>query len=103
MKVKSESEVAQSCPTLSDPMDCGPPGSSTHGIFQARVLENCLLRVTGLDDINSRSDIAEEKVSELENTAQGTIQNKKIHKIYDGSILNSVIGNWNKMLWLKRQ
>ena len=38
-KVKSESEVAQSCPTLSDPMDCCPPGSSIHGIFQARVLE----------------------------------------------------------------
>ena len=39
MKVKSESEVAQSCPTISDPMDCSLPGSSTHGIFQARVLE----------------------------------------------------------------
>ena len=39
MKVKSQSEVAQSCPTLSDPMDCSPPGSSVHGIFQARVLE----------------------------------------------------------------
>ena len=39
MKVKSESEVAQSCPTLSDPMDCSPPGYSIHGIFQARVLE----------------------------------------------------------------
>ena len=39
MKVKSESEVAQSCPTLSDPMDCSVPGSSVHGIFQARVLE----------------------------------------------------------------
>ena len=39
MKVKSEREVAQSSPTLSDPMDCGPPGSSVHGIFQARVLE----------------------------------------------------------------
>ena len=39
MKVKSESEVAQSCPTLSDPMDCSPPGSSVHGILQARVLE----------------------------------------------------------------
>ena len=39
MKVKSESEVAQSCPTLSDPMDCSLPGSSAHGIFQARVLE----------------------------------------------------------------
>ena len=39
MKVKSESEVSQSCPTLSDPMDCSLPGSSVHGIFQARVLE----------------------------------------------------------------
>ena len=39
MKVKSESEVTQSCPTPSDPMDCSPPGSSIHGIFQARVLE----------------------------------------------------------------
>ena len=39
IKVKSESEVAQSCPTLSNPMDCSPPGSSVHGIFQARALE----------------------------------------------------------------
>ena len=39
VKVKSESEVAQSCPTSSDPMDCSLPGSSVHGIFQARVLE----------------------------------------------------------------
>ena len=39
MKVKSESEVAQSCPTPSDPMDCSPPGSSVHESFQARVLE----------------------------------------------------------------
>ena len=39
MKVKSESEVSQLCPTLSDLMDCSLPGSSVHGIFQARVLE----------------------------------------------------------------
>ena len=39
MKVKSESEVAQLCLTLSDPMDCSLPGSSTYGIFQARTLE----------------------------------------------------------------
>ena len=39
MNVNSEREVAQSCLTLSDPMDCSPPGSSIHGIFQARVLE----------------------------------------------------------------
>ena len=49
MKVKSESEVAQSCPTLSDPMDCSPPGSSVHCIFQARgtlVGCHCLLHNT---------------------------------------------------------
>ena len=39
MKVKSEREVSQLCPTLCDPMDCSPPGSSALGIFQARVLE----------------------------------------------------------------
>ena len=40
MKVKSESEVTQSCPTLNDPMDCSLPGSSVHEIYQARVLES---------------------------------------------------------------
>ena len=39
MKVRSESEVAQSCLTLSNPLDCSPSGSSVHGVFQARVLE----------------------------------------------------------------
>ena len=39
MKVKSESEVTQSCPTVSDPMDCSLPGSSIHGILQAKILE----------------------------------------------------------------
>ena len=50
MKVKNESEVAQSCLTLSDPMDCSPPDSSIHGIFQARVLEwgATAFSVTGL-------------------------------------------------------
>ena len=53
MKVKSESEVAQSCPTLCDRVDCSLPGSSVHGIFQARVLEwgapdNKLLRPSKL-------------------------------------------------------
>ena len=48
MKMKSESEVAQSCPTLSDPMDCSPPGSSVHGIFQARVLEWGAIAFSGL-------------------------------------------------------
>ena len=48
MKGKSESEVAQSCPTLSDPMDCSPPGSSVRGFFQARVLEWGAIAFSGL-------------------------------------------------------
>ena len=47
MKVKSESEVAQSCPTLCDPSDCSQPGSSVHGIFQARVLEWVAIAFSG--------------------------------------------------------
>ena len=48
MKVKSESEVAQSCLTLRDPMDCSLPGSSVHGIFQARVLEWVAIAFSGI-------------------------------------------------------
>ena len=48
MKVKSESEVAQSCLTLGDPMDCSLPGSSVHGIFQARVLAWGAIAFSGL-------------------------------------------------------
>ena len=50
--MKSESEVVQSCPTLSDPMDCSPPGSSVHGIFPGKstgVGCHCLLHLEGLD------------------------------------------------------
>ena len=49
MKVKSEREVAQSCPTLSDPMDCSLPGSSVHWILQARVLEWGAIAFSGED------------------------------------------------------
>ena len=59
MKVKSESEVAQSCPTPGDPMDCSPPGSSVHGILQARVLEwgAIAFSMTDLDRILKSRDI----------------------------------------------
>ena len=50
MKVKSESEVAQSCLTLSDPMNYSPPGSSVHGIFQARVLEWGAIAFSGQEE-----------------------------------------------------
>ena len=54
MKVKSESEVAQSCLTLCDPMDCSPPGSSIHEIFQARVLEWNAITFSSLKLISSQ-------------------------------------------------
>ena len=59
MKVKSESEVAQSYPTLSDPMDCSLPGSSVPGIFQARVLEwgAIAFSMTNLDNVLKSRDI----------------------------------------------
>ena len=50
MKVKNESEAAQSCSTPSDPMDCSLPGSSVHGICQARVLEWVAIAFSGLSD-----------------------------------------------------
>ena len=53
MKVKSESEVAQSCPTLSDPKDCSLPGFSIHVIFQARVLEWVAIAFSGKEYIKA--------------------------------------------------
>ena len=55
MKVKSESEVAQSCPTLSNPMDCSLPGSSFHGIFQARECQQLAPKIKKMKDKNIRS------------------------------------------------
>ena len=57
MKMKSESDVAQSCLTVSDLMDCSPPGSSAHGIFQARVLEWGAIAFSMLDSILKSRDI----------------------------------------------
>ena len=52
MKVKSQSEVAQSCPTLSDPMDCSLPGSFIRGIFQVEVLERGAIAFSGQEGLN---------------------------------------------------
>ena len=58
MKVKRESEVAQLCPTLSDPVDCSLPGSSVHGILQARVLEWVAIAFS-IGDANNRQVLEE--------------------------------------------
>ena len=61
MKVKSESEVAQSCLTPSDPMDCRPPGSSVHGIFQARVLEWVAIAFSGAKVLDQPNNLERKK------------------------------------------
>ena len=76
MKVKSESEVSLSCLTLSDPMDCSLPGSSVHGIFQARVLEwgaHCLLRDSGSASDNGGEPLPLQlEASQLADMVQGS-------------------------------
>ena len=71
MKVKSESEVAQSCPTLSNLMDCSLPGSSVHGIFQARVLEWGAIAFSGTSDLG-RVDQSKNKRQAEETSVQRT-------------------------------
>ena len=69
MKVKSQSEVAQLCSTLSDPMDCSLQGSSVHGIFQARVLEWGAIAFSKmkntLEEISSKLNDTKKQTSEL--------------------------------------
>ena len=59
IRVKSETEVAQSCQTLHDPMDCSLPGYSVHGIFQARVLEWVAIAFSGHKQTNELQNLAE--------------------------------------------
>ena len=74
MKVKSESEVAQSYPTLSDPIDCHLPGSSIHGIFQARVLEWGAIAF-------SASILCFYNFSNMAMTSKTSLQNSRSHEI----------------------
>ena len=65
MKVKSEREVAQLCPTLCDPMDCSPPGSSVYGTFQAIVLEWGAIAFSGYADDTTLMAESEEELESL--------------------------------------
>ena len=80
MKVKSESEVAQSCPTLSAPMDCSLPGSSIHGIFQARVLEWGAIAFSGAEGLDwlNGSKLFHLSLACLNSLRVTTIKKKKI-------------------------
>ena len=83
MKVKSQSEVTQLCPTLSDPMDCSLPGSSVHGIFQARVLEWVAIEGTYLNIIEAIYDKCTANIildgEELKGFPLGQEQDKGAH------------------------
>ena len=81
MKVKSEREVAQSCPTLSKPTDCSLPGSSVHGIFQARVLEWGVIAFS----YNMPTSIL--------------ICNKSVDLLLDMWVVSSFQLLWMKLLW----
>ena len=97
MKVKSESEVTQSCPTHSDPMDCNPPGSSVHGIFQARELE---WGATAFSETQSYPTIKTSKWTERQDCSYFNHQITELHtKFYtkhvNMSFQNEVIFTFN--------
>jgi len=82
MKVKSESEVAQSCLTLSDPMDCSLSGSSVHGIFKARVLEWGAIAFSEYNVyINIKTNITRDLMASFQNL----IMNQVLHYKFTSS------------------
>ena len=88
MKVKSESEVAQLCPTLSDPMGCSLPGSSIHGIFQARVLEWGAIAFS-LKEIGKEIEVAQSCLT-LWNPMDCSILVSSVHGIFQARVLEWV-------------
>ena len=87
MKVKSENEVTQSCLTLSDPMDCSLPGSSVHGIFQARVLEWAAISF-------SESITYEDSKNQLNAIQRHNIQLYVIHKKVEHKNMKNILGKY---------
>ena len=81
MKVKSESEVAQSYPTVSDPMDCSLPGSSVHEIFQARVLEWVAIAYYSAIKRNAFESVLMRWMN-LEPVTQSEVRKRKINIIF---------------------
>ena len=86
MRVKSESEVAQSCPTLSDPMDCSLPGSSIHGIFQARALEWGCHSLLQCMKVKSEKEVAQ-SCPTLSDPTDYSLPGSSIHGILQARVL----------------
>ena len=109
MKVKSESEVAQSCPTLSNPMDCSLPGSSVHGIFQARVLEwvaiafsATLAQLLQSIKVKSESDVAQ-SCPTLSNPMDCSPPGFSVHGIFQARVLEWVAIAFSAILTMYSQ
>ena len=88
MKVKSESEIAQSCPTLCDPMDCSLPGCSVHGIFQARVLERGAIAFSGTSWELAYYLIVKLRNMKIKNLEESVKQNRVDASCYGERILH---------------
>ena len=86
MKVKRESEVSQSCPTLSDPMDCSLPGSSIHGIFQARALEWGCHSLLQCMKVKSEKEVAQ-SCPTLSDPMDCSLPGSSIHGIFQARVL----------------
>ena len=97
MKVKSQSEGAQSCPTLSDPMDCSLPGSSIHGILQARTLE--WVAISSSNALKSQSEGAQ-LCPTLSDPMDCSLPGSSIHGILQARILEWVACLLQKGLWV---
>ena len=93
MKVKSESEVAQSCPTLHDPMDCSLPGSSIHGIFQARVLEWDVIAFSNREMRNPQLSGIQENESESHSVLSDSWWPHGLYSPWNSPSQNTGIGN----------
>ena len=86
VKVKSESKVAQSCPTLRDPMDCSLPGSSVHGIFQAKVLEWGAIAFSIIHRLKSESEVAQ-SCPTLSDPMDYSPPGSSVHGIFQARVL----------------
>ena len=93
MKVKSESEVTQSCPTLHDPMDCSLPGSSIHGIFQARVLEWDVIAFSNREMRNPQLSGIQENESESHSVLSDSWWPHGLYSPWNSPGQNTGIGN----------
>ena len=97
MKVKSEREVAQSCPTLCDPMDCSLSGSSVQGIFQSRVLEWAAIAFSGVP-VGRAGKIKVEKKESGPGICLYSLATRQVHSLL--FLLNHVLIKGNMYMYI---